>query len=285
MKLLTKYNKKVIEIPARKIRPNKTQPRQDFYEEDLRSLSQSISNNGLLQPLTVRKLKNDEYELIAGERRLRASVMAGFTKIPCIVMKCSDKDSAIFALIENLQRKDLGMFEEARGINRLIRKYGITQEQAAIQLGKKQSTVANKLRLLRLSYDEQDWIVQAGLTERHARALLKIQNEDSRKEVLSHIIAENLNVKETEKYISSLLDNKKVQPLHNNNNNNNDKKIVVKDVRIFVNTISRAVDTMRMSGIDAVSNKEETEDYIEYTVKIPKETALEKSRCLKMLSS
>ena len=283
MKLLTKYNKKVIEIPARKIRPNKTQPRQDFYEEDLRSLSQSISNNGLLQPLTVRKLKNDEYELIAGERRLRASIMAGFTKIPCIVMKCSDKDSAIFALIENLQRKDLGMFEEARGINRLIRKYGITQEQAAIQLGKKQSTVANKLRLLRLSYDEQDWIVQAGLTERHARALLKIQNEDSRKEVLSHIIAENLNVKETEKYISSLLDNKKVQPLHNNNNN--DKKIVVKDVRIFVNTISRAVDTMRMSGIDAVSNKEETEDYIEYTVKIPKETALEKSRCLKMLSS
>lgn len=284
MKLLTKYNKKVIEIPARKIRPNKTQPRQDFYEEDLRSLSQSISNNGLLQPLTVRKLKNDEYELIAGERRLRASVMAGFTKIPCIVMKCSDKDSAIFALIENLQRKDLGMFEEARGINRLIRKYGITQEQAAIQLGKKQSTVANKLRLLRLSYDEQDWIVQAGLTERHARALLKIQNEDSRKEVLSHIIAENLNVKETEKHISSLLDNKKVQPLHNNNNNN-DKKIVVKDVRIFVNTISRAVDTMRMSGIDAVSNKEETEDYIEYKVKIPKETALEKSRCLKMLSS
>ena len=112
--------------------------------------------------------------------------------------------------------------------------------------------------------------------------MLKIQNEDSRKEVLSHIIAENLNVKETEKYISSLLDNKKVQPLHNNNN---DKKIVVKDVRIFVNTISRAVDTMRMSGIDAVSNKEETEDYIEYTVKIPKETALEKSRCLKMLSS
>lgn len=281
MKLLTKYNKKVIEIPARKIRPNKTQPRQTFYEEDLRSLSQSISNNGLLQPLTVRKLKNDEYELIAGERRLRASVMAGFTKIPCIVMKCSDKDSAIFALIENLQRKDLGMFEEARGINRLIRKYGITQEQAAIQLGKKQSTVANKLRLLRLSYDEQDWIVQAGLTERHARALLKIQNEESRKEALSHIIAENLNVKETEKYISSLLDNKKVQPLHNNV----DKKIVVKDVRIFVNTISRAVDTMRMSGIDAVSNKEETEDYIEYTVKIPKETALEKSRCLKMLSS
>lgn len=281
MKLLTKYNKKVIEIPARKIRPNKTQPRQTFYEEDLRSLSQSISNNGLLQPLTVRKLKNDEYELVAGERRLRASVMAGFTKIPCIVMKCSDKDSAIFALIENLQRKDLGMFEEARGINRLIRKYGITQEQAAIQLGKKQSTVANKLRLLRLSYDEQDWIIQAGLSERHARALLKIQDEGSRKEALSHIIAENLNVKETEKYISSLLDNKKVQPLHNNV----DKKIVVKDVRIFVNTISRAVDTMRMSGIDAVSNKEETDDYIEYTVKIPKETALEKSRCLKVLSS
>lgn len=281
MRLLSKYDKKVIEISARKIRPNKTQPRQVFSEEDIRSLSQSISNNGLLQPLTVRKLKNDEYELIAGERRLRASVMAGFTKIPCIVMKCSDKDSAIFALIENLQRKDLGMFEEARGINRLIRKYGITQEQAAIQLGKKQSTVANKLRLLKLSYDEQDWIIQAGLTERHARALLKITDEEDRKDALSHIIAENLNVRETEEYINSLLTTKKVQPIHNNA----DKKIVVKDVRIFVNTISRAVDTMRLSGINAVSNKEETDDYIEYTVKIPKENALGNKKCPKMLSS
>lgn len=280
MALLSKNEKKIVNISARKIRPNKTQPRKDFIEDDLRSLSQSIANNGLLQPLTVRKLRNDEYELIAGERRLRASVMAGFTKVPCIVMRCSDKDSAIFALIENLQRKDLGMFEEARGISRLIRKYGITQEQAALQLGKKQSTVANKLRLLRLSCDEQDWILQAGLTERHARALLKIGDEDLRKEALSHIIGENLNVKESELFIDSLLHRKRVQPV-----TVGEKKVAIKDVRIFVNTINKAVDTMRMSGIEAISNKAETAEYIEYTVKIPKNKVLKVIQQPKKLSS
>ncbi|MCH5201565.1 MAG: ParB/RepB/Spo0J family partition protein [Oscillospiraceae bacterium] len=276
MGLLSKDENKVVEIPARRIRPNKTQPRRTFDEEDIRSLSQSISTNGLLQPLTVRKLKNDEYELIAGERRLRASIMAGFQKIPCIVMKCSDKDSAIFALIENLQRKDLSMFEEARGINRLIRKYGITQEQAAIQIGKKQSTVANKLRLLRLSYEEQDWIVQAGLTERHARALLKISDEGLRKDALSHIVGEELNVKESERYIETLLINRPV-PQTELTGFTGDKKVVIKDVRIFVNTINKAVDTMRLSGINAISKKQETENYIEYTVKIPKDKALNSS--------
>ena len=281
MRILSKDERKVVDIPARKIRPNKTQPRREFDESELRSLSQSIANNGLLQPLTVRKIRNDEYELIAGERRLRASVMAGFKTIPCIVMKCSDKDSSIFALIENLQRKDLGMFEEARGISRLIRKYGITQEQAAIQIGKKQSTVANKLRLLRLSYEEQDWITQAGLTERHARALLKIGNEDLRKEALSHIVAEGLNVKESERYIDSILHKKVVQPTLPVS----ERKVVIKDVRIFVNTINRAVDTMRLSGIDAISEKQETADYIEYTVKIPKEKSLKDFRRTKKLSS
>jgi ParB family chromosome partitioning protein len=198
--------------------------------------------------------------------------MAGFQKIPCIVIKCSDKESAIYALIENLQRKDLGMFEEARGINRLIRKYGITQEQAALQIGKKQSTVANKLRLLRLSFEEQDWITQAGLTERHARALLKISNEDLRKEALSHIVAENLNIKESEHYIATLIQKGISSP-----NFKGEKKIVVRDVRIFVNTINKAVDTMRLSGIDAISQKQETADYIEYTVKIPKAKAVKNS--------
>ncbi len=259
-----------MDIPARKIRPNKTQPRKEFDEEELRSLSQSIANNGLLQPLTVRKIRNDEYELIAGERRLRASIMAGFRRIPCIIMKCSDKDSAVFALIENLQRRDLGMFEEARGISRLIRKYNITQEQVALQIGKKQSTVANKLRLLRLTLDEQDWIIKAGLTERHARALLKLSDEDQRKKALSHIVAENLNVKESERYIESLLHKNSVQ----NEPCDREKKVVIKDVRIFVNTINKAVDTMRLSGIDAISQKQETEKYIEYTVKIPKEKAI-----------
>lgn len=279
MRFLSKDENKVIDIPARQIRPNKTQPRQCFSEEELRSLSQSIATNGLLQPITVRKLRGDEYELIAGERRLRASVMAGFQKIPCIVMKCSDKDSAIFALIENLQRKDLNMFEEARGINRLIRKYGITQEQAALQIGKRQSTVANKLRLLRLTYEEQDWILQSGLTERHARALLKIGNEELRKEALSHIVAEVMNVKESERYIDSLLHKNETEPAFTG-----DKKVVIRDVRIFVNTINKAVDTMRLSGINAISKKQETADYIEYTVKIPKDKALNTS-AVKQLSS
>ena len=270
MGLISKEQPKVVDIPARKIRPNKTQPRKEFDEEELRSLSQSIANNGLLQPLTVRKIRNDEYELIAGERRLRASIMAGFRRIPCIIMKCSDKDSAVFALIENLQRRDLGMFEEARGISRLIRKYNITQEQVALQIGKKQSTVANKLRLLRLTLDEQDWIIKAGLTERHAWALLKLSDEDQRKKALSHIVAENLNVKESERYIESLLHKNSVQ----NEPCDREKKVVIKDVRIFVNTINKAVDTMRLSGIDAISQKQETEKYIEYTVKIPKEKAI-----------
>ena len=142
-----------------------------------------------MQPLTVRRASQSEYELIAGERRLRASVMAGLKKVPCIIVKCSDKESAIFALLENLQRSDLGVFEEARGISRLIRRFGLTQEEAAQRLGKTQSTIANKLRLLRLTYEEQELIISAGLTERHARALLRIEDEGKRREVLSKVIA------------------------------------------------------------------------------------------------
>ena len=145
---------KITEIPIIRIRPNKAQPRKQFDEASLTSLSQSITENGILQPLTVRRASQSEYELIAGERRLRASVMAGLKKVPCIIVKCSDKESAIFALLENLQRSDLGVFEEARGISRLIRRFGLTQEEAAQRLGKTQSTIANKLRLLRLTYED-----------------------------------------------------------------------------------------------------------------------------------
>ena len=136
MKLYSFLDNKIFEIPTIKIRPNKTQPRKIFDEEQLRDLANSISENGILQPLTVRKVSQSEYEIIAGERRLRASVMAGYSKVPCIIVKCNDRESAMLALIENLQRCDLGIFEEARGISRLIRRYGITQEQAAKKLGK-----------------------------------------------------------------------------------------------------------------------------------------------------
>lgn len=268
MKFLSKEENRVLEIPTIQIRPNKTQPRKTFDEDELRLLSQSIATNGILQPLTVRRLSQTEYELVAGERRLRAAVLAGLTKVPCVLIKCTDKESAIFALLENIQRSDLNMFEEARGISRLIRKYGLTQEEAAIRLGKKQSTVANKLRLLKLSMEEQDWILQAGLSERHARALLRIDEDEVRKEVLSRIIAENLSAKDTEDIVVKLLCRATVtqSPMQ-------DKKFIVKDVRIFVNTITKAVDTMRLSGINAVAKKSETEEYIEYTVKIPKSDA------------
>lgn len=268
MKFLSREENRVLEIPTIQIRPNKTQPRKSFDEDDLRLLSQSISTNGILQPLTVRKLSATEYELVAGERRLRAAVLAGLTKVPCVLIKCTDKESAIFALLENIQRADLNMFEEARGISRLIRKYGLTQEDAAIRLGKKQSTIANKMRLLKLSMEEQDWILQAGLSERHARALLRIDDEEVRKEMLSKIVAENLSAKDTEDEVVKLLCRTTVTTTATQ-----DKKFIVRDVRIFVNTIAKAVDTMRLSGINAVAKKAETEDYIEYTVKIPKNEA------------
>ena len=257
---------KVLNIATIQIRPNRTQPRRNFDEDELKSLSRSIVENGILQPLVVRRINNTEFELIAGERRLRAAVMAGLNKVPCVVHKCSDKDSALLALIENLQRADLNMFEEARGIARLIRKFGLTQEQAAIKLGKKQSTIANKLRLLRLGFEEQEWILTAHLSERHARTLLRINDENLRREVLSRIIADGLGVGEAEALVTEVL-TKKNEPVHEKKP---EYKIAVKDVRIFVNTINKAVDTMRLSGINAISRRSETDDYIEYTVKIPK---------------
>ncbi len=257
---------KVLNISTIQIRPNRTQPRRNFDEEELKSLSRSIVENGILQPLVVRRINATEFELIAGERRLRAAILAGLSKVPCVVHKCGDKDSALLALIENLQRTDLNMFEEARGIARLIRKYGLTQEQAAIKLGKKQSTVANKLRLLRLGMEEQEWILSAHLSERQARALLRINDESLRREVLSRVISDRLSVGQTETLVTEALMKKPEETP----TPKQERKIAIKDVRIFVNTINKAVDTMRLSGINAISRRSETDDYIEYTVKIPK---------------
>ena len=268
LNFMLKNDNKVLEIPIIKIRPNKAQPRKTFDETELAALSASISENGILQPLSVRKISAAEYELVAGERRLRASVLAGLRKVPCIVLKCSEKESAIYALLENLQRSDLGMFEEARGISRLIRRFGLTQEEAAQRLGKTQSTIANKLRLLRLTYEEQELIISAGLTERHARALLRIEDEGKRREVLSKVIALNLNTQQTDNLVGEVLND---CPKHIKSMGSS--KAVIKDVRIFVNTINKAVDTMRLAGIDAKAVKSENNNYIEYTIKIPKKTA------------
>lgn len=266
MNFVLKKDNKISEIPIIKIRPNKSQPRHVFNEDELAALSRSISENGVLQPITVRRISATEYELIAGERRLRASVLAGLKKIPCIVIKCSDKESAVFALLENLQRSDLGFFEEARGISKLIRRFGITQEEAAHKLGKSQSTIANKLRLLKLTYEEQEWILNAGLTERHARALLRIDDKDVRREALSKIISDKLNTQQTDSLVSIMLKTLE-QPVIRQKGIS---KVVIKDVRIFVNTINKAIDTMRLAGIDAQSNKTDNESFIEYTIRIPK---------------
>lgn len=265
LKFLFNNDNKIIEIPIIKIRPNKAQPRRQFDEKELFSLSRSIKENGILQPLTVKRISQAEYELIAGERRLRASVMAGLKKVPCIIVRCSDKESAIFALLENLQRSDLGFFEEARGISKLIKKYGLTQEEAAVKLGKTQSTIANKLRLLRLTYEEQEWIINAGLTERHARALIRLADEEKRREALSRVVSQNLNTQQTEALVGTMLNStpKSSKALGSS-------KAVIKDVRIFVNTINKAVDTMRLAGIDAKSEKTENNNFIEYTIQIPK---------------
>lgn len=265
LNFLVKNENIISEIPIIKIRPNKAQPRKQFDAEQLARLSQSIAENGILQPLTVRKATATEFELIAGERRLRAAVAAGLKKVPCIIIKCTDKESAVYALLENLQRCDLGFFEEARGISKLIRRYGLTQEQTARKLGKSQSTIANKLRLLRLTYEEQELIESSKLTERHARALLKIEDEHLRREVLSRIISDNLNVGQAESLICATTTQ---SPKFDKKQGSS--KAVIKDVRIFLNTINKAIDTMRLSGINAQSNKTDNENFIEYTIRIPK---------------
>ena len=269
MRLNTKTDQKIKQIPVQYIVPNKSQPRAEFSVYELQELADSIRANGVLQPLTVRKRSAQEYELVTGERRLRASKLAGLTTVPCILISCDDERAAVLALLENLQRVDLGPFEEAEGICRLIATWGVTQEEAARRLGKKQSTIANKLRLLKLTEPEREMIVKTGLTERHARALLRIQDDSLRISALQQIIEKNLNVKQTEEFISRLLEH-----LEMREKKISKRTVVIKDVRIFMNTIQKAVSTMRLSGIPAVTAQNETDDYIECVVRIPKAEAV-----------
>lgn len=253
---------KVINIEVDKIVPNPNQPRSDFADNELLALAESIKCNGILQPLTVRKV-NDSYELIAGERRLRAAKLCGFLLVPCIIHELSDRNSAILALVENIQRQDLSFFEEASAIEKLITYYGMTQEDAASKLGKAQSTIANKLRLLRLTDEEKELIVKFNLTERHARALLKLGSAEDRLNVLEKIITYNLNVEKTEKLIDDYIGSQKEKASYKK------RSKVFQNVKMFVNTINRAVETMQAAGISADSKKIQSENYIEYRVRIP----------------
>lgn len=250
-------------IPTQKLLPNPYQPRKQFVSEDMLSLADSIKENGVLQPLLIRRLNNSPYfEIVAGERRLRASILAGVEEVPCIELDCDYEQSAVFSILENVQRCDLSFFEEANAISQLMNHFGLSQSDVAKKLGKSQSALSNKLRLLRLPVDVRYYIEQEGLTERHARALLQLDNEKDIWKVLNVIKQKGLNVAQTEKYIESIT-NKQVK--HRKN-----VVTIFKDVRIFVNTVNRAIETMKRSGIDAESNKTETDDYIEFVVKIPK---------------
>ena len=256
----------ISQISVEKILPNPFQPRKNFDSAALEEMSQSIRHYGVLQPITVRRISPSLYELIAGERRLRAAKNAGLTEIPAIVVELSDSDSAAVALIENLQREDLSFMEEAEAYSALIAIHGYTQEYIAARLGKNQSTVANKLRLLRLPESVKKVIGDRGLTERHARALLRIPDEEKQLLALKKICEKSYNVSETDAYVDKLLAPKDEEIPRSR------RVGIMRDVRIFMNTINRAVSVMAESGIKAVSDMSEFDDYYEYVIKIPKHT-------------
>lgn len=244
------------------IRPNPNQPRVRFDFNELEGLACSIRANGMLQPINVRALDNGSFELISGERRLRAARMVGMTKIPCVVMNVSDEQSALFAIIENVQRQNLDFFEEAVAIERLMTDFGLSQEDIARKLGKAQSTLSNKLRLLRLPEEMREKITYAGLTERHARALLTLPDNSTRGRVLDIIIERHLTVAESERLINDVHRRRKaVKKPHTK---------AFKDMRIFLNTLNHAVDTIRKAGIEADTAKSETDEYFEYVIRISK---------------
>lgn len=258
---------KIINIPVDKIKPNPYQPRKHFDKTALEELSTSIKQFGVLQPINVRKIGSGSYELIAGERRLRATQLANFTEIPAVVVDIDDNDSAILALIENLQREDLSFMEEAQGYYHLIHEHGFTQEELALKVGKNQSTIANKLRLLKLPPLVKKIISDNNLTERHARALLRLPDEQLQLSVLKTVCENGLNVRNTEELIQKTIDK-----VMNGNTKKRKKKHIkaFKDIRIFINTIKQAIDMMKQSGVDAKASYVDNDEYIEYTIRIPK---------------
>lgn len=250
-------------IPINHIAPNPAQPRRNFDPQALRELAESIRLHGILQPLTVQK-GHYTYTLVAGERRLRAAGMAGLDTVPCVILNIDEESRAVLALIENLQRSGLHYLEEAEAIARLIATFGLSQEEAAAKLGKSQSAVANKLRLLRLSEPCAALLRQYQLTERHARSLLRLTDEEQRLAALKHIGEQHLNVAQTEEYIESLLCQVQVTPPPRRPN------YIIKDVRLFLNSIRRSVEIMQQAGVDACVSREEDEETITVTVQIPK---------------
>lgn len=255
-------------LPLDEIRPNPYQPRRIFDTSNIQELCDSIKAYGVIQPISVRVVNGNSYELIAGERRLRASKLAGLKEIPAIIIDAYDEDSAVIALIENLQRKDLNFLEEAEGYYNLINDHHLTQEKLAKMLGKNQSTIANKLRLLKLDDYIKSKLIESNLTERHARALLRLPDVELQKKAIDTIIKRNYNVKEAEKLVQDT-----INKITMNEDKKEDKKKMMKfykDIRIFINTIKQAVKIMKNSGVNAEYTEQNEDNYIEFRIKIPK---------------
>lgn len=251
------------------IYPSAVQPRKRFPQESLKELSESISQYGVLNPLTVRK-RNGKYELIAGERRLRASRLAGLKEVPCIVIDANMEEASLLALVENIQRRDLDFIEEAEGISQLIRLFGMSQEEAAQRLGKSQPSIANKLRLLRLPSDVLDTLRSEELTERHGRALLRLPSESAQRQAVRVMASEHMNVCAAEEYIENLLKSPE-QVIEKEAKSLRKTLFVLKDVRIFLNTLTHGLDVMKQGGIDVGMEKHETDTELVLTISIPKQ--------------
>lgn len=250
--------------------PNPAQPRRYFTEEAILRLADSIRIHGIIQPLCVRLPNNDStvYELVAGERRLRAAKRLGMECVPCILVEADSEESAHMAIVENIQREDLNMFEEAEAISKLMSIHCLTQEKIAEKLSCSQSYVANKLRLLRLDRDERESILDAALSERHARALLRIKDPETRKSAMKTVVRREMNVATTEEYIEKLIEAEKKERQREKAEKNT--RLIIKDVKILYNTIDRAVETVRLSGIDVQTLRRENAKDTEIVIKIPK---------------
>ncbi|MFW5980192.1 MAG: nucleoid occlusion protein [Halanaerobiales bacterium] len=259
-----KSKEKVQYISIDKIHTNPYQPRNNFDSNSIMELAESIKNFGIIQPLTVRKRNESEYDLIAGERRLKAAKYLDFDKVPVIIKEFNNQEMAEIALVENLQREDLDYIEEAHAYQQIIDKFSLTQKELAEKIGKSQSTVANKLRILKLPVEIQEEIKTPEISERHARALLQLTDKSQQKEVIEKIKEKELTVRETEKLIESII-------AKNEEREEQVVTTVYKDLRVFTNTLNKSIKEMKEAGLEVKVNKKKKEDYIEYNIVLPRE--------------
>lgn len=261
-------SEKIKQLPIDQIAPSKNQPRTVFSPDSLQSLADSIAQLGILQPLTVRRVE-DGWQLVAGERRLRAATLAGLTHVPCLVVRTDSQTASLLTMIENLQRQDLNFLEEARGLQHIIDQYHLSQQQLADKLGQSQSAIANKLRLLKLPQEILTALSEGGYTQRHARALLRLTNQKQLESATHTIIMEHLTVAQTEQLVDCLLTPPPVQPTLQKNSKQK-IRFVPKDIRIFLNTVQRSLKLMQCAGLDAQCLQQEEDSAYIVTIRIPK---------------